>query len=150
MHETNDFYLRPVLAFGYHRWLHVCVHVCVSITGLSAPLVQARITKFRTKVQKTLLKVRIVFGDGRFWPSRSNLTGKSNFTFELVCPITNQLFKLESPNMEGKCILAVLRFLFILDLIGFDLYFHFQSWNRFFYQIYLRSFCIIFSETRRW
>ena len=36
-----------------------------------------------------------------------------------------------------------------MDLIGFDLQFHFQSWNRFYYQIYLRSFCIIFSETRR-
>ena len=41
------------------------------------------------------------------------------------------------------------RSLWILDLIGFDLHFHFQSWNRFFYQIYLRSFCIIYSETSR-
>ena len=29
-----------------------------------------------------------------------------------------------------------------------DLQFHFQSWNLFFYQIYLRSFCTIFSQTR--
>ena len=68
--------------------------------------------------------------------------------FELVRTITHQPFKLESPNLDRKCILALLRSLSILDLIGFDLHFHFQYWNLFFYQIYLRSFCTIFSETR--
>ena len=69
--------------------------------------------------------------------------------FELVRPITHQPCMLESPNLDRKCILALLRCLLILDKIGFDLHLHFQSWNRFFYQIYLRSACIIFSETRR-
>ena len=40
--------------------------------------------------------------------------------FELVCPITRQPFKLESPNLDRKCILALSRSLSILDLIGFD------------------------------
>ena len=69
--------------------------------------------------------------------------------FEFVRPITHQPFMLESPNLDRKCILALLRFLLILGKIGCDLHQHFQSWNRFFYQIYLRSVCIIFSETRR-
>ena len=62
--------------------------------------------------------------------------------FELVHTITHQPFKLESPHLDGKCILALSRSLLILDLIGFDLHFHFQSWNLFFYQIFLRPFCI--------
>ena len=67
--------------------------------------------------------------------------------YELVCTITHQPFKLESPNLDRKCISALSRSLSILDLIGFALHFHFQSWSLFFYQIYLRHFCIIFSET---
>ena len=30
-----------------------------------------------------------------------------------------------------------------MDKTGFDLHLHFQSWNQFFYQIYLGSVCII-------
>ena len=39
----------------------------------SSPVV-ARITKFAPDVQNILIKVPIVFGDDRPWPSRSNLT----------------------------------------------------------------------------
>ena len=62
----------------------VCVSVCPCVRECvyqsracphnNSPLVQARITKFGTKVQKTLVKVPIVLGDDRPWPSRSNLT----------------------------------------------------------------------------
>ena len=160
IHFHSFFYPRPVLAFGYCRCLRLCVCVsvcpCVCVCQSRAcphdnsPLVQTRITKFGTKVQKTLVKVPIVFGDDRPWPSRSNLTWKSNFTSFWACPpITHQAFKLESPNLDRKCILALLRSQLILDKIAFDLHLHFQSWNRFFYQIYLRSVCIIFSETCR-
>ena len=69
--------------------------------------------------------------------------------FEPIRTLNHQPFKLESPQLDRKCTLALLRSLLILDLIGFDLHFHFQYWNLFFYQIALRSFCIIFSETRR-
>ena len=45
--------------------------------------------------------------------------------FQFVRAITHQPFKLESPNLVQKCILALLRSLSILDLIGFDPHFHF-------------------------
>ena len=63
--------------------------------------------------------------------------------FELVHTITHQPFKLQSPKLDRKCIVALSRSLLILDLIGFDLHFHFQSWNQFFYQIYFRPFVYI-------
>ena len=78
------FYPRPVLAYGYCR----CLRLCVCLSSLSACLsvfqsracprdnwgpVQARVAKFGPKMQKTLVKVRIVLGNWP-WPSRSNLT----------------------------------------------------------------------------
>ena len=68
-----------------------CVRVCQSraCPHDNSPLVQARITKFGTKVQKNLVKVPIVFGDDRPWPSMSNLTWKSNFTSFWACPPHN-------------------------------------------------------------
>ena len=69
----------------------VCVCVCQSraCPHDNSPLVQSRITKFGTKVQKTLVKVPIVFGDDLDWPSRSNLTWKTNFTSFWACPPHN-------------------------------------------------------------
>ena len=62
----------------------VCVRVCVC-QSLACPSdnlgpVQAGIAKFGPKMQKTLVKVPIVFGGNWPWPSRSNLTSKSEFT----------------------------------------------------------------------
>ena len=48
--------------------------------------VQARITKFRPKMQHTLFKVPIVLGGNQAWPSRSNLRSKSKLTPFWVCP----------------------------------------------------------------
>ena len=68
------FYPRPVLAFGYCRCLRLCVCVCVCVSvclsvcqslacpGDNSGPVQARITKFGPKMQKTLVKVPIVLG----------------------------------------------------------------------------------------
>ena len=80
---------------GYCRCLRLCVCVSVCVCQSRAcphdnsPLVHARITKFGTYVQKTLVKVPIVFGDDRLWPSRSNWTWKSNFTSFWACPPHN-------------------------------------------------------------
>ena len=58
----------------------VCLSVCLSVCqSLACPRdnsgpVQARIVKFRPKMQKTLVKVPIVFGANWPWPTRSNLT----------------------------------------------------------------------------
>ena len=84
-----------VLSLPASVCLCVCVSVCVCQSRACphdySPLIQARITKFRTKVQKTLVKVPIVFGDDRPSPSRSNLTWKSNFTSFWACLPHNSL-----------------------------------------------------------
>ena len=51
----------------------------------NSSLIQARITKFGPEMQNTLVEVPIVLGDDRPWPSRSNLTWKSNFTSFWAC-----------------------------------------------------------------
>ena len=68
--------------------VYVCVCVCQSLAcprDNSGP-VQARIAKFGPKMQKTLVKVPIVLGGNWPWPSRSNLTAKSEFTPFWACP----------------------------------------------------------------
>ena len=67
--------------------------------------------------------------------------------FELVHTITHQPFQLESPNFDRKCILALSRSLLILDLIGFDLHFHFQILKPIFLPNLFAPFLYIFSET---
>ena len=67
--------------------LSVCLSVCQSLAcpdDNSGP-VQARIAKFAPKMQKTLVKVPIVLGGNWPWPSRSNLTSKSEFTPFWAC-----------------------------------------------------------------
>ena len=97
MNNTPFCYPRPVLAFGYCRCLRLCVCVCLSVCqSLACPRdnsgpVQARIAKFVPKMQKTLVKVPIVLGGNWPWPSRSNLTSKSEFTQFWTCPDHNSL-----------------------------------------------------------
>ena len=73
----------------------VCVSVCVCVyQSLACPhdnssAVYARITKFGWEMQNTLVKMPIIFGGDRPWPSRSNLTWKSNFTSFWACPHDN-------------------------------------------------------------
>ena len=75
----------------------VCVSVCVSVCvyqSLACPhdnssVVHARITKFGWETQHTLVKMPIILGGDRPWPSRSNLTWKSNFTSFRTCPHDN-------------------------------------------------------------
>ena len=71
----------------------VCLSVCQALAcprDNSGP-VQARIAKFGPKMQKTLVKVPIVLGSNWLWPSRSNLTSKSEFTPFWACPDHNSL-----------------------------------------------------------
>ena len=73
--------------------LSVCLSVCQSLAcpGDNSGPVQARIAKFGPKMQKTLVKVPIVLGGNWPWPSRSNLTSKSEFTQFWACPDHNSL-----------------------------------------------------------
>ena len=69
----------------------VCVCVCVCVCQSHAcprdnlEPVQARITKFGPKMQKTMVKVPIVLWTDRSWPSRSYLTWKSKFSSFWAC-----------------------------------------------------------------
>ena len=130
---SDPFYPRPVLAFGYCRCLRVCV--CVSVRQSwacpcdNSSTVQARITKFGSEMLKTLIKIPIVlWGDWR-WSSGSNWTWKSKFTPFLACEfvraISQYQIKWGFPNLDQKCILALLRSLLILGLVDLDLQFHF-------------------------
>ena len=90
-----NFYPRPVLAFGYCHRLRLCVCPCVCVyQSLACPhdnssAVHARITKFGRETQNTLVKMPIIFGGDRPWPSRSNLTWKLKFTSFSACPHDN-------------------------------------------------------------
>ena len=92
-----------------------------------------------------------MWGDWR-WSSRSNWTWKSKFTpfwdCEFVRAISQYQIKWGFPNLDQKCILALLRSLLILGLIDLDLQFHFLP--VIFYQILrLLNICVvlyIFSE----
>ena len=134
------FYPRPVLAFGCCRCLRLCVCVCLSVClsvwqSLACPRdnagpVQARITKFGPKMQKTLFKVPIVLWTDRPWPSRSNLTWKSKFTPFWACPHHNSppiqaritKFGPEVPNTLVK-IPIVFVCLFVVVFWGFFFFF---------------------------
>ena len=70
-----------------------CIRVCV-YQSLASPhdnslAVYARITKFGWETQNTLVAMPLIFGGDRFWPSRSNLTWKSNCTSFWACPHDN-------------------------------------------------------------
>ena len=138
------FYPRPVLAFGYcHRlrlWVRVSVCVCVYQSRAcphdnSSPI-QARVTKFGPEMQNTLVWVPIVFGDDRPWSSRSNFT-----PFWACSHHYSSANQVRITKFGPKMYLSTVK---IPTNFGFDLHFHFQSWNLFFYQIYLRPFCIYF------
>ena len=68
----------------------LCVRVCTCPHDNSGP-VQAMISKFGPKMQKTLVKVPVVLGGNWHWPSRSNLTLKSEFTPFWACLHHNSL-----------------------------------------------------------
>ena len=80
------FYPRPVLAFGYCHRLRPCVCQSLACPRDNSEPVQARIAKFGPKMQKTLVTVPIVLGGNWPWPSRSNLTSKSEFSPFWACP----------------------------------------------------------------
>ena len=126
----HRFYPRPGLAFGYCHRLRLCVCPCVRVCvyqSLACPhdnssAVHARITELESEMQNTLVKMSIIFGCDRPWPSRSDVTWKSNFTYlELVRTITFHPFTLEPPDLDQKCISVWLRWLLFWGLVDLDL-----------------------------
>ena len=124
------------MAFGYCRCLRLCVCVCVCLSvclsvcpsvcqSLACPRdnsgpVQARIAKFGPKMQKTLVKVPLVLGGNWPWPSRSNLTSKSEFTPFWACPD-----HYSPPILRHWCVQIIGIMALGLYLFGFKLHYIF-------------------------
>ena len=64
----------------------VCVYQSLACPHDNSSPVQARITKFGSEKQNTLVKIPSVLGGNWPWPSRSNLTSNSKFTPFWACP----------------------------------------------------------------
>ena len=121
-----NFYPRPVLPCRYCRCL--CLSICQSVRRSTTKFVRM-ITHHPFKlVSPNLVKIPIVLGGDWPWPSRSNLTSKSKFTpfwaSEFVHMISHHWLKAGFPNLDQKCISALLRSLLILELIDLDLQFY--------------------------
>ena len=72
--QTQVFYPRPVLAFGYCRWLRLSVCVCGKHLLVRAITCHAFKLESPNLEQNTLVKIPIVLGGNWPWTSRSNLT----------------------------------------------------------------------------
>ena len=119
------FYPRPVLAFGYcHRpclciCQCVCVYVCVCINHLLVRTITHQPFKLKSPNLKHRCKtpwLRCLL----FWgvidlELQGQIERESRILphFELVRTITCHPFKLESPNLDKKCILVQLRCLLV-------------------------------------
>ena len=130
---TSDFL--PEASFGLRVLslpASVCVSVCLSVClsvrqSLACPRdnsgpVQAKITKFGPKMQKTLFKVLIVLLTDRPGSSRSNSTWNPHLPhFEILRTITRHPFKLGSPNVDQRCKIPWLRSVLFWEAIDLDL-----------------------------
>ena len=67
----------------------LCVYQSLACLHNNLSAVHARITKFGWETQNTLVKMPIIFWGDRLWPSRSNVTWKSNFISFWACPHDN-------------------------------------------------------------
>ena len=102
-----------------------CVYQSRACSCDNSSPVQARINKFEPEVPNTLVKSPIVFGADWSWlQGQIYLESQILPNFKLVHVISLQWFKL-SPNLNQKSILALLKFILILDLIGLVFQFHF-------------------------
>ena len=115
----NRFYPRTVLAFGYCRCLRLSVRPSVRP---SSNLDQ----RCKRPWLRSLLFCGTIDCDlqGQIELQSQNLPH-----FELVHAITQHRLKLQFPNLEQKCILALFRSLPILGLIEIDLQFKFLISN---------------------
>ena len=109
--------------------------------------VQARITKFGAEMHLSTVKIPVVLGVDRSWPSRSNLTQKSKFTPFWVCRHDNL-----SP-VQTRITKVVPEVHFSTVRIPIDFGLHKPSVSISFlivkaiFRTYLHCFCITFSET---
>ena len=129
------FYPRPVLAFGYCRCLRLSVSVRPSVRVCGNHVLVRAMTHHQFKLGSTNLDPRCK----RPWlrsllfcgtidcdlQGQIELQSQNLPHFEFVHAITHHQFKLQFPNLEQKCILALFRSLPILGLIEIGLQFNF-------------------------
>ena len=118
-----DFYPRPVLAFGYCHRPCLCICQCVCMCVCINHLLVRTITHQPFKLKSPNLKHRCKTPWLRcllFWgvidlELQGQIERESRILphFELVRTITCHPFKLESPNLDKKCILVQLRCLLV-------------------------------------
>ena len=125
---TLDFYPRPVLAFGYCRCLRLSVSPSVTkfvrtITHYPFKLGSPNLDH---RCKRPWLRSLLFCGTiDRDLQGQIELKSQNLPHFELVHAITHHQLKLQFPNLEQKCILALFRSLPILGLIEIDLQFNF-------------------------
>ena len=107
------FYPGPVLAFGYCHCLHLCLCVCINhllvcmITHQPFKLKSTNLDqRCKTPCLRCLSFLRVIDFDLQ---GQLQLEIRILPHFELVCTINFQLSKLESLNLDQKCILVWLR-----------------------------------------
>ena len=125
-----SFHPRPVLAFGYHRCLRLCV--CQSVSLCVNHLLVRAITRDQFKLGSPNLKhwckrpwlrsllflggVIDLYLQGQIYLQNQNLP-----RFELVRAITHHLFKLGPPNLDQRCKIPWLRSILFRELIELDM-----------------------------
>ena len=127
------FYPRPVLAFGYCLCLHVCVCVCVRVSvnhefvrAITHQPFKLGSPNLDQRCKRPWLRALLFCGIiDRDLQGQIELQSQNLPNFGLMHAITHHQLKLQFPNLEQKCILALFRSLPILGLMEIDLQFNF-------------------------
>ena len=108
----------------------VCVSLCVNhllVREITLDPFKLGSPSLTHQCKANWLRTLLFLWNDRLWPS--NLTWKSKFTLfcacELLRAVNHNQLKPGFPNLDQKCILALLGSLLILGLIDIDLQFHF-------------------------
>ena len=127
------FYPRPVLAFGYCCCLHLSVCVCLCVNHKFVRTITHQPFKLGSpnldqRCKRPWLRPLLFCGTiDRDLQGQIELQSQNLPHFELVDAITRHQLKLQFPNLEQKCILALFRSLPILGFIEIDLQLNFYT-----------------------
>ena len=120
----THFYPRPVLAFGYCRCLRLYVSPSVTkfVRAITHYTFKLGSPNLDQRCKRPWLRSILFCGRiDRDFQGQIELQSQNLSHFELVHVITHHQWKLQFPNLEQKCILALFRSLPILGLMEIDL-----------------------------